>query len=90
MDIRQVFGLNMRQRRLAAGLSQERVGELMGVDRAHISSMERGQQNVTILIAWQAAQALGCRTADLFDESMAGSDGPAAGVKAPRRPRTKA
>jgi Helix-turn-helix domain len=41
MDIRLVFGQNMRRYRLAAGLSQEAVAERMGVDRAHVSSMER-------------------------------------------------
>ncbi len=42
MDIRHVFGENIRRFRVQAGLSQEAVAELMGVDRAHISSMERG------------------------------------------------
>jgi len=59
MDIRLVFGRNLRRYRLAAGLSQEAVAERMGVDRAHVSSMERGQQNVTPLTVREAAQALG-------------------------------
>ena len=88
MDIRKVFGLNMRRIRLAAGLSQEAVAEGMGVDRAHVSSMERGQQNITILTLWQAAEALGCRTVALLDEDMV-SSAEAPGRKAPRRRRTK-
>ena len=88
MDIRKVLGLNMRRIRLAAGLSQEAVAEGMGVDRAHVSSMERGQQNVTILTLWQAAEALGCRTVALLDEDMV-SSAEAPGRKAPRRRRTK-
>jgi len=88
MDIRKVFGLNMRRIRLAAGLSQEAVAEGMGVDRAHVSSMERGQQNVTILTLWQAAQALGCRSVALLDEDTV-SSAEAPGRKAPRRRRTK-
>lgn len=90
MDIRVVFGTNMRRLRLAAGISQERVGELMGVDRAHVSSMERGQQNVTLLTIHEAAEALGCRSADLLDESGPALKAPPRGVKAPRRKRTKA
>ncbi|WGD51392.1 helix-turn-helix transcriptional regulator [Bradyrhizobium sp. CB1650] len=31
----------------------------MGVDRAFVSSMERGLQNATLLTIWQIAQALG-------------------------------
>ncbi|WP_288037375.1 helix-turn-helix domain-containing protein, partial [Acidiphilium sp.] len=41
MDIRQVFGDNLRRFRTQAGLSQEAVAERMGVDRAYVSSMER-------------------------------------------------
>ena len=89
MDIRKVFGINMRRLRLAAGLSQEAVAERMGVDRAHVSGMERGQQNVTLLTLWQAAQALGCRTVALVDETTIVSTELSA-KKAPRRRRTKA
>ena len=89
MDIRVVFGRNMRRWRLAAGLSQEAVAERMGVDRAHVSSMERGQQNVTLLTVWQAAQALGRTAAEFLDDEAAAVAAGGA-VKAPRRRRTKA
>ena len=69
MDIRTLFGTNLRRHRLAAGLSQEAVAERMGVDRAHVSSMERGQQNVTLLTIWHTAQALGVKPAALLDDS---------------------
>ena len=90
MDIRKVFGQNLRRYRLESGLSQEAVAERMGVDRAHVSSMERGQQNVTLLTVWHAAQALGRPAAAFLDEDGAtahsGSD---PGVKARRRKRIK-
>lgn len=89
MDIRKVFGINMRRLRLAARLSQEAIAERMGVDRAHVSGMERGQQNVTLLTLWQAAQALGCRAAALIDEDTVSSS-ELSPKKAPRRRRTKA
>lgn len=66
MDIRKVFGANVRAYRLAAGLSQEAVAARMGVDRAHVSAIERGLQNVTLLTIWQLAEALKVRPADLF------------------------
>ena len=70
-----MFGENFRRFRMQAGLSQEAVAERMGVDRAHVSSMERGQQNVTLLTMWHAAQALGVKPADLLDEdSPVGGD----------------
>jgi transcriptional regulator with XRE-family HTH domain len=68
MDIRKVFGANARKFRLALGLSQEAVAERMGVDRAFISSMERGLQNATLLTIWETAQALEVRPMDLLDE----------------------
>ena len=85
-----MFGRNMRRYRLHAGLSQEAVAERMAVDRAHVSSMERGLQNVTLVTVWQAAQALGRRSAELLDEIIAEEPLPDQGVKAPRRGRTKA
>lgn len=74
MDIRLVFGENIRRFRTQAGLSQEAVAERMGVDRAHVSSMERGQQNVTLLTLWHTAQALGVKPVDLLNEDFAGGD----------------
>ncbi|WP_249296574.1 helix-turn-helix domain-containing protein [Acidiphilium multivorum] len=67
MDIRRIFGANLRHYRLAAGLSQEAVAERMGVDRAHVSSMERGSQNVTLITLWHLADALKIQPADLLD-----------------------
>jgi transcriptional regulator with XRE-family HTH domain len=68
MDIRMLFGRNLRRLRTAAGLSQEALAVRMDVDRAHVSSMERGQQNVTLMTIWHAAQALSVRPADLLLE----------------------
>lgn len=69
MDIRGLFGANVRRLRRAAGLSQEALAERMGVDRAYISWIETGRQNVTLFTLWQAAQALDVRPAALLDES---------------------
>ncbi|MFM9857392.1 helix-turn-helix domain-containing protein [Pseudoxanthobacter sp. M-2] len=70
MDIRRIFGANVRRYRVAAGLSQEAVAVKMGVDRAYVSGMERGQQNVTLLTMWHLSEALGVRPADLLDEAV--------------------
>ncbi|MHB1218055.1 MAG: helix-turn-helix domain-containing protein [Alphaproteobacteria bacterium] len=70
MDIRRVFGANVRRYRVAAGLSQEAVAVKMGVDRAYVSGIERGQQNVTLLTMWHLAKALGVRPVDLLDETV--------------------
>ena len=70
MDIRRVFGANVRRYRIAAGLSQEAVAVKMGVDRAYVSGMERGQQNVTLLTMWHLSEALNVRPAALLDETV--------------------
>jgi transcriptional regulator with XRE-family HTH domain len=81
MDIRHLFGENFRRFRVQAGLSQEAVAERMGVDRAHVSSMERGQQNVTLLTLFHASQALGVKPRQMLDEDIhaAGDDGASEG-----------
>ena len=88
MDIRRRFGTNLRRCRLAAGLSQEAVAERMGVDRAHVSSMERGQQNVTLMTLGFAALALKIDPAELLAPISETAVEPNAGRKvAPRRRR---
>lgn len=68
MDIREVFGANLQFFREKAGLSQAALADRMGVDRAHISAMERGQQNVTIITLWHVAEALDVKPAELLDD----------------------
>ncbi|TAJ81332.1 helix-turn-helix transcriptional regulator [Reyranella sp.] len=70
MDIRKVFGANVRVYRLTAGLSQEAVAVRMGVDRAYVSAIERGLQNVTLLTIWQLAESLDVHPADLLGEPV--------------------
>ena len=68
MDIRETFGSNLRHYRLKAGISQDALAVKMGVDRAHVSAMERGQQNVTIVTLWHVALALEVKPAALLDD----------------------
>ncbi|WP_276912630.1 helix-turn-helix domain-containing protein [Hyphomonas atlantica] len=68
MDIRDVFGKNLKHYRLKSGISQEALAANMGVDRAHVSAMERGQQNVTIITLWHAALALDVKPMALLDD----------------------
>ena len=73
MDIRKIFGANVRKYRLQAGISQEAVAERMGVDRAFISGIERGLQNATLLTILETSQALGVKPADLLNENVSKS-----------------
>lgn len=74
MDVRKLVGGNARRYRIAAGLSQEEVGVRMGVDRAHVGLIERGEQNATLLTIWSLCEALNIRPQSLFDESHYATD----------------
>ena len=69
MDIRSTFGNNLRHYRQEAGISQDALAAKMGVDRAHVSAMERGQQNVTIITLWHVALALDVKPAALLESA---------------------
>jgi transcriptional regulator with XRE-family HTH domain len=47
MDIQKIIGQNARRYRLALGITQAEVASEMGIDRAYISAIERGLQNMT-------------------------------------------
>ncbi|MEM6899179.1 MAG: helix-turn-helix transcriptional regulator [Pseudomonadota bacterium] len=68
MDIRHTFGNNLKRYRTQANMSQAALAVKMGIDRAHVSAMERGQQNVTIVTLWHVSQALGVTPSMLLEE----------------------
>jgi transcriptional regulator with XRE-family HTH domain len=69
MDIRVLFGRNVRRLRRRAKMSQTALGALVGADRAHISLIERGLQNVTLLTLWHVSVALDVQPADLLRQT---------------------
>jgi transcriptional regulator with XRE-family HTH domain len=58
MDVRRVFGANVRRLREARGLSQEAFGFAAGIDRTYVSGAERGVRNPSILLAAKFAASL--------------------------------
>jgi transcriptional regulator with XRE-family HTH domain len=65
--VRRVFGERIRTLRQNRGLSQERLAELAGVHRTYLSSLERGERNVSLDNIYAIAQALGVSPAELFE-----------------------
>lgn len=45
---RETFARNLKLKRTALGLSQERLAELTGLHRTYVSSVERGERNISI------------------------------------------
>ena len=58
MDVRQVFGANVRRIRLERGLSQEDFGFVSGIDRTYVSGVERGIRNPSLVLAAKFAAGL--------------------------------
>ncbi|MGH6710920.1 MAG: helix-turn-helix domain-containing protein [Bradyrhizobium sp.] len=68
MNVREIFGTNMRRYRLVAELSQEELAARMGVEQYYISGLEAGRRNPTIETVARVAEALQVKVAQLFDE----------------------
>jgi transcriptional regulator with XRE-family HTH domain len=67
-DVRRLVGANVRRLRIAAGLSQAALSERMGVDRAYLSGLEKGERNPTVVTLWHVAKALEVKVRALFDD----------------------
>jgi transcriptional regulator with XRE-family HTH domain len=67
-DVRRMVGHNVRRLRIAAGISQAKLAERLGVDRAYVSGLELGRRNPTIVTLWHVAKALGVKLRAFFDE----------------------
>lgn len=61
----QKLGKKLRELRTEAGLSQERLGEITGLDRTYISGIERGVRNPALKNIEKLAKALGVKINEL-------------------------
>ena len=66
MEIREVFAINLRRRRQAAGLSQEELAHRAELDRTYISALERCVFAASIEVVDRLARELGTDAADLL------------------------
>ena len=70
---RNTFGEAVRERRLAAGMTQEELAERAGVDRKSISRMETGAYSPSLDRVWRVADALQISLADFFERPKPGT-----------------
>ena len=52
------FGERLRAVRLKKGVSQEKLADLAGLHRTYVSSVERGERNISLLNIAKLAKAL--------------------------------
>lgn len=67
MDIKIKFGQKVKELRLEKGLSQEAFAHLAELDRTYISSIEKGDRNVSITVIEKIATALDIEITKLFE-----------------------
>ena len=63
-----LFAANMRRIRKARELTQEKVAEAANLHPNYISSVERGERNISICNIERIAMALGVTMAELLSE----------------------
>jgi transcriptional regulator with XRE-family HTH domain len=64
-DVQERFGKRVREIREKKEISQEKLGELAGMHRTYVSSLERGKRNVSLVNLEKLAKALGVTMAEL-------------------------
>jgi transcriptional regulator with XRE-family HTH domain len=67
-DVAVRFGQRLREVRQARGISQEKLAEKAGLHRTYVSSVERGQRNISLFNIEGLARALGVKMAELMPD----------------------
>lgn len=74
-EITQAIGVRLRQYRLKAGLSQEKLAERAVLHPTYIGQIERGEKNLTIDSLLRITQALSLPLSQLFEHIGGENDG---------------
>ena len=78
MDKLKVLSRRVKMIRLAQGVSQTKMAEVIGVSQTNLSNMEAGRTAITIQNLFKIQKVLGCKMADFFvdfdDDVEAASD----------------
>lgn len=68
MNIKQKFGNNLKRIRIERGLSQEKLALISDIDRTYLPSIEKGERNVSIVVAEKLSKALNVPITELFKD----------------------
>jgi transcriptional regulator with XRE-family HTH domain len=68
MSAKLIFAKRIREIRIRNGLSQEKLAELSNLHRTYVSSVERGERNITVDNMERLASALGVDLRELLTD----------------------
>lgn len=66
MDINEVFGKKVLERRLSLKISQETLANMADIDRTYLPDIEKGKRNVSLKVVDKIAKALNVSLKDLL------------------------
>ena len=66
MDINEVFGKKVLERRQSLKISQETLANMADIDRTYLPDIEKGKRNVSLKVAAKIAKALNVSLKDLL------------------------
>ena len=66
MDINEIFGKNVMEKRLSLKFSQETLANMADIDRTYLPDIEKGRRNVSLKVAEKIAKALNVSLKDLL------------------------
>ena len=66
MDINEVFGKKVLERRLSLKISQETLANMADIDRTYLPDIEKGKRNVSLRVADKIAKALNVSLKDIL------------------------
>ncbi len=65
--ILEIFGENVRKKRLSLKMSQQELGNVADLHRTYIGMIERAEKNITMLNAQKIADALNINLTELLE-----------------------
>lgn len=70
MNIKEIFGKNLKYYRFQKGLSQERLAEMLDSTVTYISNIETGRNGVTFSTLEELCRLLDVKPKQLFDDQV--------------------
>ena len=67
MDVRKRFGKRVKELRLARGLSQKELADLVEQDTSYISGIEKGESEISIEMIQKLSIAFKINISDIFE-----------------------